>query len=155
MKVCEPEYKRHFFYFYCSFKLKALTFNLMIVCVNTDDYISSPQELPKLLQDLGTTDADLPWNKSKNRFPNIKPCKWSHWKLAFRSYDAFSTLKISLCISINVNWISRLPLVSTTLFSLNCVQTTTTEWSCCQNQALRALTTSTPALSQWVPAISC
>lgn len=32
------------------------------------------QELPKVLQDLGTTDADLPWNKSKNRFPNIKPC---------------------------------------------------------------------------------
>uniref|UniRef100_A0A3P8TAE3 Protein tyrosine phosphatase receptor type Q n=1 Tax=Amphiprion percula TaxID=161767 RepID=A0A3P8TAE3_AMPPE len=30
-------------------------------------------ELPKLLQDLATTDADLPWNKSKNRFPNIKP----------------------------------------------------------------------------------
>lgn len=27
-----------------------------------------------MLQDLGTTDADLPWNKSKNRFPNIKPC---------------------------------------------------------------------------------
>ena len=37
-------------------------------------YILYPQELPKLLQDLGTTDADLPWNKSKNRFPNIKPC---------------------------------------------------------------------------------
>lgn len=36
--------------------------------------IFSLQELPKLLQDLGTTDADLPWNKSKNRFPNIKPC---------------------------------------------------------------------------------
>ncbi|XP_070686459.1 phosphatidylinositol phosphatase PTPRQ [Pempheris klunzingeri] len=30
-------------------------------------------ELPKLLQDLATSDADLPWNKSKNRFPNIKP----------------------------------------------------------------------------------
>lgn len=36
--------------------------------------IPSLQELPKLLQDLSTTDADLPWNKSKNRFPNIKPC---------------------------------------------------------------------------------
>uniref|UniRef100_W5K8B6 Protein tyrosine phosphatase receptor type Q n=1 Tax=Astyanax mexicanus TaxID=7994 RepID=W5K8B6_ASTMX len=30
-------------------------------------------ELPKLLQDLATSDADLPWNRSKNRFTNIKP----------------------------------------------------------------------------------
>uniref|UniRef100_A0A3Q2Q8Z4 Protein tyrosine phosphatase receptor type Q n=1 Tax=Fundulus heteroclitus TaxID=8078 RepID=A0A3Q2Q8Z4_FUNHE len=30
-------------------------------------------DLPKLLPDLATTDADLPWNKSKNRFLNIKP----------------------------------------------------------------------------------
>ncbi|MEQ2205590.1 hypothetical protein XENOCAPTIV_004489 [Xenoophorus captivus] len=36
----------------------------------------SIQELPKLLPDLATTDADLPWNKSKNRFLNIKPCMW-------------------------------------------------------------------------------
>ncbi|MEQ2262201.1 hypothetical protein XENORESO_001073, partial [Xenotaenia resolanae] len=34
----------------------------------------SVNELPKLLPDLATTDADLPWNKSKNRFLNIKPC---------------------------------------------------------------------------------
>ncbi|TWW76377.1 Phosphatidylinositol phosphatase PTPRQ [Takifugu flavidus] len=38
-------------------------------------------ELPKLLQDLGTTDADLPWNKSKNRFPNIKPYNNNRVKL--------------------------------------------------------------------------
>lgn len=47
--------------------------------------ILSPQELPKLLQDLGTADADLPWNKSKNRFPNIKPCKSSNWRLALQT----------------------------------------------------------------------
>ncbi|CAG13062.1 unnamed protein product, partial [Tetraodon nigroviridis] len=41
----------------------------------------SLQELPKLLQDLGTTDADLPWNKSKNRFPNIKPYNNNRVKL--------------------------------------------------------------------------
>uniref|UniRef100_A0A3B3BK83 Tyrosine-protein phosphatase domain-containing protein n=1 Tax=Oryzias melastigma TaxID=30732 RepID=A0A3B3BK83_ORYME len=39
------------------------------------------QELPKLLQDLATTDADLPWNKSKNRFPNIKPYNNNRVKL--------------------------------------------------------------------------
>ncbi|XP_075894107.1 phosphatidylinositol phosphatase PTPRQ isoform X3 [Nelusetta ayraudi] len=38
-------------------------------------------ELPKLLQDLGTADADLPWNKSKNRFPNIKPYNNNRVKL--------------------------------------------------------------------------
>uniref|UniRef100_A0A8C5DTH8 Protein-tyrosine-phosphatase n=1 Tax=Gouania willdenowi TaxID=441366 RepID=A0A8C5DTH8_GOUWI len=38
-------------------------------------------ELPKLLQDLATSDADLPWNKSKNRFPNIKPYNNNRVKL--------------------------------------------------------------------------
>ncbi|XP_051917347.1 phosphatidylinositol phosphatase PTPRQ [Hippocampus zosterae] len=38
-------------------------------------------ELPKLLQDLATTDADLPWNKTKNRFPNIKPYNNNRVKL--------------------------------------------------------------------------
>ncbi|XP_061578770.1 phosphatidylinositol phosphatase PTPRQ [Cololabis saira] len=38
-------------------------------------------ELPKLLQDLATTDADLPWNKSKNRFPNLKPYNNNRVKL--------------------------------------------------------------------------
>uniref|UniRef100_A0A3P8V0V9 Protein tyrosine phosphatase receptor type Q n=1 Tax=Cynoglossus semilaevis TaxID=244447 RepID=A0A3P8V0V9_CYNSE len=37
--------------------------------------------LPKLLQDLATTDADLPWNKSKNRFPNIRPYNNNRVKL--------------------------------------------------------------------------
>ncbi|KAL4659549.1 phosphatidylinositol phosphatase PTPRQ-like isoform X3 [Arapaima gigas] len=38
-------------------------------------------ELPKLLQDLSTSDADLPWNKSKNRFTNIKPYNNNRVKL--------------------------------------------------------------------------
>ncbi|XP_027128956.1 phosphatidylinositol phosphatase PTPRQ [Larimichthys crocea] len=38
-------------------------------------------ELPKLLQDLATSDADLPWNKTKNRFPNIKPYNNNRVKL--------------------------------------------------------------------------
>ncbi|XP_073786318.1 phosphatidylinositol phosphatase PTPRQ isoform X2 [Danio rerio] len=38
-------------------------------------------ELPKLLQDLATSDADLPWNRSKNRFTNIKPYNNSRVKL--------------------------------------------------------------------------
>ncbi|XP_078139181.1 phosphatidylinositol phosphatase PTPRQ [Centroberyx gerrardi] len=38
-------------------------------------------ELPKLLQDLATSDADLPWNRSKNRFNNIKPYNNNRVKL--------------------------------------------------------------------------
>uniref|UniRef100_A0A674CKZ3 Protein tyrosine phosphatase receptor type Q n=1 Tax=Salmo trutta TaxID=8032 RepID=A0A674CKZ3_SALTR len=38
-------------------------------------------ELPKLLQDLATSDADLPWNRSKNRFTNIKPYNNNRVKL--------------------------------------------------------------------------
>ncbi|XP_068168501.1 phosphatidylinositol phosphatase PTPRQ isoform X2 [Antennarius striatus] len=47
-------------------------------------------ELPKLLQDLGTTDADLPWNKSKNRFPNIKPYNNNRVKLLSEAGSAGS-----------------------------------------------------------------
>uniref|UniRef100_A0A3Q4I1N9 Phosphatidylinositol phosphatase PTPRQ-like n=1 Tax=Neolamprologus brichardi TaxID=32507 RepID=A0A3Q4I1N9_NEOBR len=44
------------------------------LCANDNSKFQEEfSELPKLLQDLATTDADLPWNKSKNRFPNIKP----------------------------------------------------------------------------------
>uniref|UniRef100_A0A3Q3G4C3 Protein tyrosine phosphatase receptor type Q n=1 Tax=Labrus bergylta TaxID=56723 RepID=A0A3Q3G4C3_9LABR len=44
------------------------------LCNNDNSkFLEEFAELPKLLQDLATTDADLPWNKSKNRFPNIKP----------------------------------------------------------------------------------
>ncbi|KAM9671436.1 phosphatidylinositol phosphatase PTPRQ isoform 1-T1 [Trichechus inunguis] len=39
-------------------------------------------ELPKFLQDLSSTDADLPWNRAKNRFPNIKPYNNNRVKLA-------------------------------------------------------------------------
>ncbi|MBN3316792.1 PTPRQ phosphatase, partial [Atractosteus spatula] len=38
-------------------------------------------ELPKLLLDLATSDADLPWNRSKNRFTNIKPYNNNRVKL--------------------------------------------------------------------------
>ncbi|XP_068525199.1 phosphatidylinositol phosphatase PTPRQ isoform X3 [Anas acuta] len=38
-------------------------------------------ELPKFLEDLASTDADLPWNRSKNRFPNIKPYNNNRVKL--------------------------------------------------------------------------
>ncbi|XP_062403996.1 phosphatidylinositol phosphatase PTPRQ [Sardina pilchardus] len=38
-------------------------------------------ELPKLLPDLATSDADLPWNRSKNRFTNIKPYNNNRVKL--------------------------------------------------------------------------
>ncbi|KAI4902613.1 hypothetical protein NFI96_032935 [Prochilodus magdalenae] len=39
------------------------------------------EELPKLLHDLATSDADLPWNRSKNRFTNIKPYNNNRVKL--------------------------------------------------------------------------
>uniref|UniRef100_A0A667YVN6 Protein tyrosine phosphatase receptor type Q n=1 Tax=Myripristis murdjan TaxID=586833 RepID=A0A667YVN6_9TELE len=38
-------------------------------------------DLPKLLHDLSTSDADLPWNQSKNRFTNIKPYNNNRVKL--------------------------------------------------------------------------
>ncbi|XP_075603768.1 phosphatidylinositol phosphatase PTPRQ isoform X5 [Balearica regulorum gibbericeps] len=38
-------------------------------------------ELPKFLEDLASTDADLPWNRSKNRFANIKPYNNNRVKL--------------------------------------------------------------------------
>ncbi|XP_055030835.2 phosphatidylinositol phosphatase PTPRQ [Misgurnus anguillicaudatus] len=38
-------------------------------------------ELPKFLPDLATSDADLPWNRSKNRFTNIKPYNNNRVKL--------------------------------------------------------------------------
>ncbi|XP_061534232.1 phosphatidylinositol phosphatase PTPRQ isoform X4 [Phycodurus eques] len=44
-------------------------------------FLEEFSELPKLLQDLATTDADLLWNKSKNRFPNIKPYNNNRVKL--------------------------------------------------------------------------
>ncbi|KAM4748839.1 phosphatidylinositol phosphatase PTPRQ [Rhinophrynus dorsalis] len=38
-------------------------------------------ELPKFLEDLAISDADLPWNRSKNRFTNIKPYNNNRVKL--------------------------------------------------------------------------
>uniref|UniRef100_A0A3Q2DRE6 Protein tyrosine phosphatase receptor type Q n=1 Tax=Cyprinodon variegatus TaxID=28743 RepID=A0A3Q2DRE6_CYPVA len=44
------------------------------LCANDNSKFQEEfSDLPKLLPDLATTDADLPWNKSKNRFLNIKP----------------------------------------------------------------------------------
>uniref|UniRef100_A0A3Q1F7L9 Phosphatidylinositol phosphatase PTPRQ-like n=1 Tax=Acanthochromis polyacanthus TaxID=80966 RepID=A0A3Q1F7L9_9TELE len=51
------------------------------LCANDNAKFQEEFELPKLLQDLATTDADLPWNKSKNRFPNIKPYNNNRVKL--------------------------------------------------------------------------
>ncbi|XP_065812716.1 phosphatidylinositol phosphatase PTPRQ [Labrus bergylta] len=52
------------------------------LCNNDNSkFLEEFAELPKLLQDLATTDADLPWNKSKNRFPNIKPYNNNRVKL--------------------------------------------------------------------------
>uniref|UniRef100_A0A3B4FMX1 Protein tyrosine phosphatase receptor type Q n=1 Tax=Pundamilia nyererei TaxID=303518 RepID=A0A3B4FMX1_9CICH len=52
------------------------------LCANDNSKFQEEfSELPKLLQDLATTDADLPWNKSKNRFPNIKPYNNNRVKL--------------------------------------------------------------------------
>uniref|UniRef100_A0A672IKW9 Protein tyrosine phosphatase receptor type Q n=1 Tax=Salarias fasciatus TaxID=181472 RepID=A0A672IKW9_SALFA len=52
------------------------------LCANDNSRFQEEfSELPKLLQDLATTDADLPWNKSKNRFPNIKPYNNNRVKL--------------------------------------------------------------------------
>ncbi|XP_068132972.1 phosphatidylinositol phosphatase PTPRQ isoform X2 [Hyperolius riggenbachi] len=38
-------------------------------------------ELPRFLEDLAISDADLPWNRSKNRFTNIKPYNNNRVKL--------------------------------------------------------------------------
>lgn len=52
------------------------------------------QELPKFLEDLASTDADLPWNRSKNRFPNIKPCMCVYWPTL-----PFCSLLSDICVT--------------------------------------------------------
>ncbi|XP_030070443.1 phosphatidylinositol phosphatase PTPRQ isoform X2 [Microcaecilia unicolor] len=52
------------------------------LCMNNNlKFQEEFSELPKFLQDLATTDADLPWNRSKNRFTNIKPYNNNRVKL--------------------------------------------------------------------------
>ncbi|XP_067090347.1 phosphatidylinositol phosphatase PTPRQ-like [Osmerus mordax] len=52
------------------------------LCANDNSKFQEEfSELPKLLQDLATSDADLPWNRSKNRFTNIKPYNNNRVKL--------------------------------------------------------------------------
>ncbi|XP_061085824.1 phosphatidylinositol phosphatase PTPRQ [Conger conger] len=52
------------------------------LCANENvKFLEEFSELPKLLHDLATSDADLPWNRSKNRFTNIKPYNNNRVKL--------------------------------------------------------------------------
>ncbi|XP_037701917.1 phosphatidylinositol phosphatase PTPRQ isoform X1 [Choloepus didactylus] len=52
------------------------------LCTNNNQKFQEEfSELPKFLQDLSSTDADLPWNRAKNRFPNIKPYNNNRVKL--------------------------------------------------------------------------
>ncbi|KAL1774931.1 phosphatidylinositol phosphatase PTPRQ [Sigmodon hispidus] len=52
------------------------------LCINNNlKFQEEFSELPKFLQDLSSTDADLPWNRAKNRFPNIKPYNNNRVKL--------------------------------------------------------------------------
>ncbi|KAK2498862.1 hypothetical protein MC885_017845 [Smutsia gigantea] len=52
------------------------------LCINNNlKFQEEFSELPKFLQDLSATDADLPWNRAKNRFPNIKPYNNNRVKL--------------------------------------------------------------------------
>uniref|UniRef100_A0A8C9R638 Phosphatidylinositol phosphatase PTPRQ-like n=1 Tax=Scleropages formosus TaxID=113540 RepID=A0A8C9R638_SCLFO len=61
---------------------KAFAQHVEELCANHNSkFLQEFSELPKLLQDLSTSDADLPWNKSKNRFTNIKPYNNNRVKL--------------------------------------------------------------------------
>ncbi|XP_051786833.1 phosphatidylinositol phosphatase PTPRQ [Erpetoichthys calabaricus] len=61
---------------------KSFLQHLEELCANNNfKFQEEFSELPKLLQDLATTDADLPWNRSKNRFTNIKPYNNNRVKL--------------------------------------------------------------------------
>ncbi|XP_042563353.1 phosphatidylinositol phosphatase PTPRQ [Clupea harengus] len=52
------------------------------LCANDNvKFLEEFSDLPKLLPDLATSDADLPWNRSKNRFTNIKPYNNNRVKL--------------------------------------------------------------------------
>ncbi|XP_067855570.1 phosphatidylinositol phosphatase PTPRQ isoform X2 [Heptranchias perlo] len=52
------------------------------LCVNNNlRFQEEFSELPKLGQELTSSDADLPWNRTKNRFANIKPYNNNRVKL--------------------------------------------------------------------------
>uniref|UniRef100_A0A4W3IS38 Protein tyrosine phosphatase receptor type Q n=1 Tax=Callorhinchus milii TaxID=7868 RepID=A0A4W3IS38_CALMI len=52
------------------------------LCVNNNlKFQEEFSELPKVGQELTSSDADLPWNRSKNRFANIKPYNNNRVKL--------------------------------------------------------------------------
>ncbi|XP_067906563.1 phosphatidylinositol phosphatase PTPRQ isoform X2 [Heterodontus francisci] len=52
------------------------------LCVNNNlKFQEEFSELPKLGQELSSSDADLPWNRTKNRFANIKPYNNNRVKL--------------------------------------------------------------------------
>uniref|UniRef100_A0A8C5Q2H1 Protein tyrosine phosphatase receptor type Q n=1 Tax=Leptobrachium leishanense TaxID=445787 RepID=A0A8C5Q2H1_9ANUR len=52
------------------------------LCANSNlKFQEEFSELPKFLEDLAVSDADLPWNRSKNRFTNIKPYNNNRVKL--------------------------------------------------------------------------
>ncbi|KAM8980513.1 phosphatidylinositol phosphatase PTPRQ isoform 3-T4 [Sarcophilus harrisii] len=61
---------------------KAFLQHVEELCTNNNlKFEEEFSELPKFLQDLSSTDADLPWNRAKNRFPNIKPYNNNRVKL--------------------------------------------------------------------------
>ncbi|XP_072341266.1 phosphatidylinositol phosphatase PTPRQ [Scyliorhinus torazame] len=52
------------------------------LCINNNlKFQEEFSELPKLGQELTSSDADLPWNRTKNRFANIKPYNNNRVKL--------------------------------------------------------------------------
>ncbi|XP_069083629.1 phosphatidylinositol phosphatase PTPRQ [Pleurodeles waltl] len=61
---------------------KAFLQHVEELCTNNNlKFQEEFSELPKFLHDLATSDADLPWNRSKNRFTNIKPYNNNRVKL--------------------------------------------------------------------------
>ncbi|XP_056430425.1 phosphatidylinositol phosphatase PTPRQ isoform X2 [Hyla sarda] len=61
---------------------KAFLQHIEELCANNNlKFQEEFSELPKFLEDLAVSDADLPWNRSKNRFTNIKPYNNNRVKL--------------------------------------------------------------------------
>nr|DBA31022.1 TPA: hypothetical protein GDO54_006937 [Pyxicephalus adspersus] len=61
---------------------KAFLQHVEELCANNNvKFQEEFSDLPKFLEDLAISDADLPWNRSKNRFTNIKPYNNNRVKL--------------------------------------------------------------------------
>ncbi|KAM9311607.1 phosphatidylinositol phosphatase PTPRQ [Gastrophryne carolinensis] len=61
---------------------KAFLQHVEDLCANNNvKFQEEFSEIPKFLEDLAISDADLPWNRSKNRFTNIKPYNNNRVKL--------------------------------------------------------------------------